>query len=81
MEDVSRGFRDADETQAMADQAVAQEIERILERGHEESLPPAAHGGCADCGSPIGEERLAAVPSAVRCIRCQAAWEQGPGRR
>ena len=81
MEAVSRGFRDADETQAMADQAVAQEIERILERGHEESLPPTAPGVCADCGSPIGEERLAAVPSAVRCISCQAAWEQGPGRR
>jgi phage/conjugal plasmid C-4 type zinc finger TraR family protein len=65
----------------MAEQAVAQEIERILERGREDEVPPTAHGECADCGRPIGAERLAAIPSAVRCITCQAAWEQGPGRR
>ena len=60
----------------MSDQAVANEIQRILERGRAASTAPAADGLCHDCGERIGAERLAALPSAVRCIRCQAAWEQ-----
>jgi len=73
---VSRGFRDADETQAMSDQAVANEIQRILERGRAASTGAAADGLCHDCGERIGAQRRAALPSAVRCVRCQAAWEQ-----
>ena len=73
---MSRGFRDADETQAMSDQAVANEIERILERGRAASTGAVADGVCHDCGERIGEERMAALPSAVRCVRCQVAWEQ-----
>jgi phage/conjugal plasmid C-4 type zinc finger TraR family protein len=78
---VSRGFRNADETQAMSDQAVAQQIERILDRGRDDVSPATGDGRCADCGKEIGAERLAAVPTATRCISCQAEWEQGPGRR
>ena len=78
---MSRGFRNADETQAMSEQAVAHEIERILERGRDDPAGAAPDGLCHDCGERIGDERLAALPSAVRCVRCQAAWEQGPGRR
>ena len=79
---MSRGFRNADETQAMSEQAVAQEIERILERNRDDNPAGArADGLCHDCGQSIGDERLAALPSAVRCVKCQAAWEQGPGRR
>jgi RNA polymerase-binding transcription factor DksA len=77
---VSRGFRNADETQAMADKAVADQIERILEEGRDENAIP-SDGRCVDCGQEIGQERLAALPMATRCIRCQAEWEQGPGRR
>ncbi|TMG13287.1 MAG: TraR/DksA family transcriptional regulator [Chloroflexi bacterium] len=73
---MSRGFRDADETQAMSDQAVANEIQRILERGRAAFAGAAADGLCHDCGERIGAERLAALPSAVRCVGCQAAWEQ-----
>ena len=73
---MSRGFRDADETQALSDQAVANEIKRILERGRAASTGAVADGVCHDCGETIGEERLAAVPSAVRCVRCQVEWEQ-----
>jgi phage/conjugal plasmid C-4 type zinc finger TraR family protein len=73
---MSRGFRDADETQALSDQAVANEIERILERGRAASTGAVADGVCHDCGETIGEERLAAVPSAVRCVSCQVEWEQ-----
>ena len=77
---MSRGFRNADETQAMSDQAVAKEIDRILEQGREPS-GVAVDGKCQTCGRDIGEERLAAVPTATRCVSCQAEWEQGPGRR
>lgn len=78
---MSRGFRDADETQAMSDRAVAEEIERILDRADEEAASASADGRCQDCGAEIGEERLTALPAATRCVTCQAAWEQGPGRR
>jgi len=79
---VSRGFRDADTTQALSDQAVATAIERILDRGRDEALAAASspedprYGRCQDCGGGIGEERLEALPTAIRCVRCQAAWEQ-----
>ena len=77
---MSRGFRNADETQAMSDQAVADEIERILGQGRDEPSVN-SDGTCRDCGEPIGAERIAALPGATRCVSCQAAWEQGPGRR
>ena len=30
---------------------------------------------CIDCDEPIGEKRKQAVPWAVRCIKCQTAYE------
>jgi DnaK suppressor protein len=41
----------------------------------DDALARAASGGyglCADCGEPIGAERLAARPSANRCVHCAA---------
>ena len=73
---MSRGFRDADTTQAMSDRAVAAAIDKILHQDREQGV--SAEGGdgrCSDCREEIGAERLAAIPSAVRCVRCQAAWE------
>lgn len=29
-----------------------------------------SYGTCAECGRPIGEERLEALPGAVRCFDC-----------
>lgn len=75
---MSRGFRNADETQAMGEKAVAEQIERILDRGREDA-GVAVDGRCQDCGLPIGAERLEALPSATRCVNCQAAWEQRRG--
>jgi len=72
---VSRGFRDSDATQALSEQAVAEAIDKIVHREDSESHA-AGDGLCVDCGREIGTERLAALPSAVRCIRCQATWEQ-----
>ena len=34
-------------------------------------------GRCADCGEPIPAERLAARPSADRCVRCAGARPRG----
>lgn len=35
-----------------------------------------ATGICCDCGDPIEPERLAALPSARRCLDCQALAER-----
>lgn len=34
------------------------------------------YGDCADCGEPIGRERLQASPEVSRCIDCQTRREQ-----
>jgi len=71
---VSRGFRDADTTQVMSDQAVADAIGKLLER--EPAEAGSGDGRCVDCGAEIGAERLQVFPDAARCVGCQAAWEQ-----
>jgi phage/conjugal plasmid C-4 type zinc finger TraR family protein len=76
---VSRGFRDADTTQALSDKAVADAIDKIVHRA-EEPESARSDGRCLDCGREIGAERLRALPSAVRCVRCQASWEQANRR-
>jgi DnaK suppressor protein len=35
-------------------------------------LAAGTYGTCERCGQPIGDERLAARPTAVTCIRCAA---------
>jgi DnaK suppressor protein len=39
------------------------------------------YGICADCEEPISERRLAAVPWAQLCVRCQDLREQDQGAR
>ena len=43
------------------------EIEAALER-----LEAGTYGLCGDCGKPISEQRLGAIPEATRCIDCAA---------
>ncbi|TME70066.1 MAG: TraR/DksA family transcriptional regulator [Chloroflexi bacterium] len=79
---MSKGFRNADSTQDMSEKATADQINAILERDRlqaAEAEERRAHGGygiCETCGKPIGEERMAALPTATRCMRCQSEWEQ-----
>ena len=79
---MSRGFRDEDVTQAMTDKAIGDTISKVLERDAEQEARSADRrqhgeaGSCEDCGRPIGAERLAALPTSTRCVRCQSAWEQ-----
>jgi RNA polymerase-binding transcription factor DksA len=39
----------------------------------EEAIAAGTYGVCLDCGQPIPEGRLRAVPDAVRCTPCQTA--------
>lgn len=78
---MSRGFRDSDSTQMLSEQATAGAIQDVVERSREAAAHAAqrraegADGVCEDCGGQIGAERLAVLPSATRCVRCQAASE------
>jgi RNA polymerase-binding transcription factor DksA len=38
------------------------------------------YGVCVDCGETIAPARLAAYPTATRCIECQQTFEARPGR-
>jgi DnaK suppressor protein len=55
---------------------------RALEAARQR-LAEGSYGTCADCDGEIGFERLQVNPAAVRCIRCQTAYEKthaaGPG--
>jgi RNA polymerase-binding transcription factor DksA len=79
---MSRGFRNADETQAMSEQATATAINEILERDREQAEQAARQraagkaGVCEDCGGPIAPERMEALPDSTRCVGCQAAWDK-----
>ena len=39
-----------------------------------------SYGVCADCGDGIAPARLAAYPTATRCLECQQTHEAKPGR-
>ena len=42
-----------------------------LERA-EDRLRAGTYGRCERCGGPVGDERLAAHPTATECVRCAA---------
>ena len=50
------------------------DIEAALEKL---DLSPEDFGLCEECDEPIGERRLARLPWAKYCIRCQSARESG----
>ncbi len=54
--------------------------QRMLERVDEalERLDDGSYGICGDCDAQIPEARLAAVPYADRCLRCESeyAWRK-----
>jgi DnaK suppressor protein len=45
-----------------------------------EKVAQGTYGTCDVCGGPVGEERLEALPWAVRCVVC-AAPHRAPRRR
>jgi len=40
-----------------------------------EKLEEGSYGRCEMCDEPISPGRLGALPCAIRCTRCQEAWE------
>lgn len=83
---MSRGFRNADVTAELSEQAAAQ----LLAKVREEEAAQAQHaaerqalgqrGICEDCGSAIEPERLQFLPDATRCVTCQAQDERRRSR-
>lgn len=51
---------------------IVREIDLALER-----IEAGTYGTCINCGRPIPEERLAAVPYAVLCVPCKRDEERG----
>jgi len=62
---------------ALADRHVTElrEVEAALQR-----IRDGDYGACIECGDTIGHERLAANPTARRCIRCQQRHENDYAR-
>ena len=50
------------------------EIDEAFER-----LKDGRYGRCLDCGVPIPTKRLRAIPTARRCLQCQAGLERRAG--
>jgi len=48
-----------------------QNIDRALER-----IDEGSYGECNECGVPIAEARLRALPFAELCVKCQQAYER-----
>jgi len=59
---------------AVAD-VLREQLTRMEEAEHK--LVEGTFGFCEDCGAEIEEDRLRAVPYAIRCVRCQELHE-GP---
>jgi RNA polymerase-binding transcription factor len=80
---VSRGFRDADDTQQLSGREADEAIRRLQSAGERQARRAAelrhqgSYGLCESCGKRIGDDRLAAVPEATRCIACQVSFEAG----
>jgi len=78
---MSKGFGESDFAQVQTERANSETIKHVLELEREQAerarnrMAQGAYGVCEDCGQRIGDERLAALPDATRCVTCQAAWE------
>jgi DnaK suppressor protein len=66
---------------------VDREIDYTLEENSEnvllsidgalERIQAGSYGTCVNCGKPIAEDRLAAIPWATHCIDCKRLEERG----
>ena len=57
-----------DEVLKGLDEMTIGEVRRL--RGALRRIATGTYGTCATCGGAIGEERLAAIPSAPTCVTC-----------
>jgi RNA polymerase-binding protein DksA len=64
--------RELDYTLEENEERLLQAIDAALER-----IEAGTYGICANCGQPIGEERLEALPWTTQCIDCKRKEERG----
>jgi RNA polymerase-binding protein DksA len=64
--------RELDATLEGNEERLLQAIDAALRR-----IEDGIYGTCQNCGQPIGEERLEALPWTTRCIDCKRREERG----
>jgi RNA polymerase-binding transcription factor len=64
--------REVDDSLEENADVIVHEIDAALQR-----IEDGTYGTCVRCGSPIPDERLAAVPYAVLCVNCKREEELG----
>lgn len=57
----------------------ADELSKVI--AAQRRLDDGSYGFCADCGEPIAEQRLLAMPQALYCMACQAQHESATERQ
>ena len=72
-EEIAVDFLETQQEQSLLvnEQALLTEVERALER-----IEQGTYGKCVDCGQPIPERRLEAIPWAARDVKCEEKLEQ-----
>lgn len=72
-EDVAVDFLETQQEQSILvnEQALLTEVQAALER-----IEQGTYGKCLNCGQPIPEKRLEAIPWAAYDVKCQAEIEQ-----
>ena|ERR1051326_2903213 len=72
-EEIAVDFLETQQEQSLMvnQQALLTEVERALER-----IDQGTYGKCVDCGQPIPEKRLEAIPWAARDVKCEEQLEQ-----
>lgn len=72
-EEVAVDFLETQQEQSLLvnQQALLTEVEQALQR-----IEQGTYGKCVDCGNPIPEKRLEAIPWAARDVSCEAKLEQ-----
>ena len=72
-EDIAVDFLETQQEQSLLvnQQALLTEVEQALER-----IEQGTYGKCVDCGQPIPERRLEAIPWAARDVKCEEKLEQ-----
>jgi DnaK suppressor protein len=72
-EEVAVDFLETQQEQSILvnEQALLTEVLQALKR-----IDDGTYGKCVDCGNPIPEKRLEAIPWAARDIKCEEALEQ-----
>ena len=72
-EEVAVDFLETQQEQSLLvnEQALLTEVQRALER-----IDQGTYGQCLNCGQPIPEKRLEAIPWAAYDVKCQAQLEQ-----